>query len=124
MQQNFSHFSLILLFHVTLIIFVVFFPVKQCRYDNRTFGVNQSITTSNCQERCRCNFHNGETVTICKPICKSEENPKCDPHSQVIKEYHTILNDTNCTCTEKKCVAGLILFFMKMFFKKCFTKMS
>ena len=101
--------TLILLFCITLIIFVIFFLVKPCRYNNQTFGINESIITSNCQERCRCDFHNGVTIPTCRPICKSEIKPKCDPHSQVLKEYQTILNDTSCTCTGKKCVGGLIL---------------
>ena len=83
--------------------------MKPCRYDNQTFGINQSIITSNCQERCRCGFDNGVTIITCKPICKNETDPKCDPHSQVLKEYQIVPNDTSCTCTGKKCVAGLLL---------------
>ena len=52
------------------------------------------------------------TITTCKPLCKDEEDPKCDPHSQVIEEYHKPLNATSCTCTGKKCVAGLLLLFV------------
>ena len=89
----------------------VSFSGRLCQYDNQIFGTNQSIITSDCQEKCRCSFLNGVTITTCKPLCKDEEDPKCDPHSQVIEEYQKPLNDTSCTCTGKKCVAGLLLLF-------------
>ena len=115
-------FSMIILFCIT--VFVISFPVKPCRYDNQTIGINQSIITSNCQGRCRCDFHNGVTITTCEPICKNEMDPKCDSHSQVIKEYETILNDTSCTCTGKKCVAGLLLLLCEKDFLKKFLKVG
>ena len=96
--------------------------IKPYQYDNQTFGINQSIITSNCQERCRCVFHNGVTITTCELVCKSETDLKCDPHSQVIKEYQTILNDTSCTCTGKKCVAGLLLLLCEKDFSKKLLK--
>ena len=40
---------------------------------------------------------------------KDKEDLKDDPHSQVNEEYQTPLNGTSCTCTGKKCVAGLLL---------------
>ena len=90
----------------------VSFSGRLCQYDNQIFGTNQSIITSDCQEKCRCSFLNGVTITTCKPLCKDEEDPKCDPHSQVIEEYQKPLNATSCTCTGKKCVAGLLLLFV------------
>ena len=104
---------LFLLFHSFHLLFVISFPVKPCRFDNQTFGINQSIITSNCQERCGCNFRNGVTITTCKPLCKREEDPKCDKHSQKIQEYQTSLNGSTCVCTGKKCAAGLMLLFVK-----------
>lgn len=100
---------LFLLFHSFHLLFVISFPVKPCRFDNQAFGINQSIITSNCQERCGCDFHIGVTITTLKHLCKIEEHPKCDPYSEVIEEHQTPLNDTSFLYTQKKCMAGLIL---------------
>ena len=78
-----------------------------CQYDNQTFSANQSIITSNCSERCQCHHINGTAITTCKPLCPIEEDPKCHPHSERLAEFETSLNDTNCTCTKKKCVSGI-----------------
>lgn len=71
--------------------------------------IYQSTITSNCQERCGCDFHIGVTITTLKHLCKIEEHPKCDPYSEVIEEHQTPLNDTSFLYTQKKCMAGLIL---------------
>ena len=78
---------------------------RLCQYDNQTFFAHQSIITSNCTERCRCHHING---TECKPLCLVQEDPKCHPHFERIKEFKLSLNDTNCTCTEKRCVSGIL----------------
>ena len=108
-QQYSSNSSLLFLSDSYHLSFVVHIPMKPCRYDNQTFGINQSIITSNCEKRCGCNFRDGTTMAICKPLCKREEDHKCDQHSQVIEEYQRPLNGSSCICTGKKCVAGLIL---------------
>lgn len=113
-QQYSSNSSLLLLSHSYPLFFVVHISVKPCRYDNQTFGINQSIITSNCEERCGCNFRNGTTMATCKPLCKRKEDLKCDQRSQVIEEYQRPLNGTSCICTRKKCVAGLILLLLEI----------
>ena len=113
-QQYSSSSSLLLLSHSYPLFFVVHISVKPCRYDNQTFGINQSIITSNCEERCGCNFRNGTTMATCKPLCKTEEDLKCDQHSQVIEEYQRPFNGTSCVCPRKKCVAGLILLLVEI----------
>ena len=108
-----SHVSLVILF-IKYFGFVLSFAclcyivnsvlALLCQYNNQTFSANHSIITSNCTERCKCHHMNG---TECKPLCPIQEDPKCDPHSERIKEFERTLNDTNCTCTEKRCVSGM-----------------
>ena len=90
-------------------IFPIYFLVKLCQYDNQTYGINQSIITTNCERKCRCNVSNGTAVPTCKALCKDEEDPKCDKSYETIKVYQAPMNGSNCTCTKKKCVSGLIL---------------
>ena len=78
-----------------------------CQYDNQAFSANQSIITSNCRERCQCHHINGTAITTCKPLCPIEEDPKCHPHSERLIQFERSLNDTNCTCTKKRCVPGI-----------------
>ena len=77
---------------------------RLCQYGNQTFSANQSIITPNCTERCQCHQISG---TECKPLCLFQEDPKCHPHSERIKEFERSLNNTNCICTEKRCVSGI-----------------
>ena len=79
-----------------------------CQYDNQTDGINQSIITRNCEEKCDFNFRNGTSFLICKPLCKIEKDPKCDQYSETITEYQAPVNGSNCTCTKKKCIPGMI----------------
>ena len=74
---------------------------------NQTFSATHSVITSNCKERCQCHHINGTAVTKCKPLCPIQEYPKCHPHSERIKEFEISLNDTNCTCKEKRCASGI-----------------
>ena len=77
-----------------------------CEYDNQTFSANQSFITSNCRKSCQCQHINGTVITKCKPLCPIDKDPKCHPHSYRLTEYERFLNDTNCTCTKKRCVSG------------------
>ena len=78
-----------------------------CQYDNQTFSINQSIVTSNCTERCQCHHINGTAIAKCKRLCPIEVDPECHPHTERIEEFERPLNDSNCTCTEKRCVSGI-----------------
>lgn len=89
------------------------FPVPMCQYDNRTYGINQSIITANCKKICGCKFLNSNPITTCNRLCQDGEDPKCDPYSQIIEEYQAPVNGTNCICTKKKCVSGIIPFLSK-----------
>ena len=80
--------------------------VGLCQYHNQTFSANHSVITPNCKERCQCHHINGTAVTKCKSLCPIQEYLKCHPHSERIKELEIYLNDTNCTCKEKRCVSG------------------
>lgn len=89
------------------------FPVPMCQYDNRTYGINQSIITANCKEICGCKFLNSNPIATCNRLCQDGEDPKCDPYYQIIEEYQAPVNGTNCICTKKKCVSGIIPFLSK-----------
>ena len=84
--------------------------VNGCQYDNRTYGLNHAIITKNCTKMCGCKFIDGIAVPTCKPLCKSQEDPTCNPASQNIQEFEPPLNGTTYTCTRKRCVPGLGLF--------------
>ena len=84
-----------------------------CHYDNQTFSANQSITTSNCRERCQCHHINGTAITKCKPLCLIEDDPKCHPHSERLTEIQRSVDDTNCTCTKKRCLSGKELRYIR-----------
>ena len=86
----------------------LFYLVNLCQYGNQTYGINQSIITKNCEKKCRCNFSNGTTTSTCKPLCHVGEDPKCNQSSQMIKEYHAYANGSNCTCTRRICISGMI----------------
>ena len=79
----------------------------KCQYHNQTFSVNQSLITSNCKEICKCHHVNGTAVGKCKHSCPIQEDPDCHQHSESMKEFKIPLKDTNCTCTEKRCVSGM-----------------
>ena len=79
----------------------------KCQYHNQTFSVNQSLITSNCKEICQCHHVNGTAVAKCKPLCPIQEDPDCHQHSDSMKEFKIHLKDTNCRCTEKRCVSGM-----------------
>ena len=84
--------------------------MKLCQYDNQTYGINQSIITKNCKEKCGCRISNGSAITTCEPLCQDVKHAKCDINSQIVEEHKAPLNDTNCTCTKKSCVSGTVLF--------------
>ena len=86
----------------------LFYLVNLCQYGNQTYGINQSIITKNCEKKYRCNFSNGTTTSTCKPLCHVGKDPKCNQSSQRIKEYHASVNDSNCTCTRRICISGMI----------------
>ena len=47
-------------------------------------------------------------------------NPKCDPKTEEIEEYQMPVNGTACSCTLKKCVAGLIsIKFLFKYMSRC-----
>ena len=98
---------MVYVFFFVLPYFVNSFLGDNCVYDNQIFYANQSIITSNCAERRQCHHINGTKITKCKPLCPIEEDPKCHPYSEKIKEFKESQNDTNCTCTHKKCVSGI-----------------
>ena len=89
---------------------VVIANTNACRYDNRTYGMNQTIITGNCKELCGCNSINGTAFPTCKPLCQSHEDPTCNPDSEDIQEFESPLNGTTCTCTRKRCIPGLRMF--------------
>ena len=101
------------MYHFIFQNFSIYVLVKLCQYDNQTYGINQSIITTNCKKKCGCNFSNGTAIPNCKPLCKDEENPKCDKLSEKIKEYQAPMNGSNCTCTKKKCISGIIKFQLR-----------
>ena len=78
-----------------------------CEYDNQTFYANQSIITFDCSKRCQCHHIDGKKIMTCKPLCRIEEDLKCHPLSERISEFKNNLNETNCTCTHKKCISGI-----------------
>ena len=86
-----------------------------CQYDNQKFYANQSIITSNCRERFQCHHINGTAVTKCKPLCPVKEYPKCHPYNERLTEFERPVNDTNCACTEKRCVSGIRLYEILFF---------
>ena len=86
---------------------------RLCQYNNQTFFANQSIITSNCTERCQCHHINGME---CKTLCPFQEDPKCHPHFERVKEFERSLNDTNCTCKERRCVSGIKTFCNTIFY--------
>lgn len=77
-----------------------------CQYDNQTFGINQLITTSNCEERCKCQLVNGTGTPNCTNLCENMSESECEPHTEIIKENLVHYNWTSCTCKIKKCVLG------------------
>ena len=90
--------------------FLVTANANVCQYDNRTYGMNQTVITRNCKEMCGCNSINGTTIPTCKPLCQSQEDLRCNPDSQDIEEFQSPLNGTKCTCTRKRCIPGLRMF--------------
>ena len=84
------------------------FLVNLCQYDNQTYGINQSIITTNCEMKCACIFSNGTTISTCKRLCHGGEDPRCNQSSQMIKEYYAPVNGSNCTCAKRICISGMI----------------
>ena len=78
-----------------------------CQYHNQTLSANQSIITYYCGERCQCHHINGTLITKCKPLCQIVTDPKCHPYSERLAEFQRSGNDTICTCTKKRCLAGI-----------------
>ena len=94
----------------SLLIYLAFvntFLATLCQYGSQTFSANQSVITSNCTERCQCHYVNGTAVTKCKRLCPIQDDPKCHSQPERIKEFQISLNDTNCTCTERRCISGI-----------------
>ena len=82
------------------------FILVTCQDDNRTFGINQLITNSNCEKKCKCQLTNGTVTPTCTALCQDTLEPECEPHTEIIKENVVHFNWTSCTCKIKKCVSG------------------
>ena len=82
------------------------FILVTCQYDNQTFGINQLITTSNCEKKCKCQLTNGTGTPKCTTLCEDVSEPVCEQHTEIIKENIIHFNWTSCKCNRKRCVSG------------------
>ena len=113
--------------------FILPFAAK-CEDGNKTYAINQTYLTSDCKQKCKCEFINGTAIPNCSSLCAPPGDSGCSQNTQQVEEYQQPLRGTNCSCPAKRCIAGLELFrniqlqivpkkksFIREHLKLCFT---
>lgn len=89
--------------------FILPFAAK-CEDGNKTYAINQTYLTSDCKQKCKCEFINGTAIPNCSSLCAPPGDSGCSQNTQQVEEYQQPLRGTNCSCPAKRCIAGLELF--------------
>ena len=80
--------------------------VAQCEYANKTYNIDQSFITLDCNQSCVCDFVNGTARPSCSSLCTTPSRRPCLPESQEESIVQQTIGTSTCSCPVKICVPG------------------
>ena len=86
-----------------------------CKNGGRSYAINQTFVTADCQQRCECRWINSSVDgnSQCVPLCTNDKIV-CQ-RRQTVEEYKQPVKGTECNCTKQRCVPGNFLFTLYFF---------